>query len=345
MSTAPALPLSILDLVPLVEGMTSHEAVEHSLDLARLADRLGYTRLWYAEHHGMPAIASAAPDLMIARAGSVTARLRLGAGGVMLPNHSALRVAESYRLLEAMYPGRIDLGLGRAPGTDPTTALALRRSREAVYADDFPAQLAELFAFGGRAALPPGHRFAAITAQPDDAPLPPVWLLGSSDYSARLAAQIGHGYAFAAHFSPAAPEGPMLAYRAGFTPGALARPHAILALSVFCAPTVDEAEALALPALVALARLRTGRPARLLSLADARAYAFSPGARAAVAAVPAAQIIGAPDAVKARVEALVRATQADEVMVTTFAAGSAERLRSFELLAAAWGLTAAGASA
>lgn len=338
MDSATPRPLSILDLVPLADGMASAEALAHSLDLARLADRLGYARVWYAEHHGMPAIASASPELMIARAAMVTSRVRLGAGGVMLPNHSPLRVAESYRLLEAMCPGRVDLGLGRAPGTDPTTALALRRSREAVYADDFPAQLAELLAFGGRAAFAPGHRFAAVTAQPDDVPLPPVWLLGSSDYSARLAAQLGHGYAFAAHFSPAAPEGPMLAYREGFRPGALGRPHAILAVSVFCAATQDEAEALARPALVALARLRTGQLARLLGAEAARSYAFSEAERAAVAAVRAAQIVGPPDRVRARVEALARATQADEVMVTTFSADAAPRLRSFELLAEAMGL-------
>jgi luciferase family oxidoreductase group 1 len=335
-----ALPLSILDLVPLANGMTSGQAVAQSLDLARHADALGYTRLWYAEHHNMPAIASTSPDLMIARAGAITARIRLGSGGVMLPNHSPLKVAETYRLLEAMYPGRIDLGLGRAPGTDPTTALALRRSREAVYADDFPAQLGELLAFGGERSFPQGHPFHAVTAQPDDAPLPPVWLLGSSDYSANLAAQIGHGFAFAAHFSPASPEVPMLQYRERFKAGALARPHAILALSVFCAPTRAEAEEMAIPTLVAFARLRTGRPAKLLNAAEARIYEFTPGERAAVENIRAAQIIGTPATVKARIDGLVAATQADEVMVTTFAAEHGRRLQSYELVAKAFGLQA-----
>jgi luciferase family oxidoreductase group 1 len=342
MDTATPLPLSILDLVPLANGMTSAQALAHSLELARLADALGYTRLWYAEHHNMPAIASTTPEIMITRAGMVTSRIRLGAGGVMLPNHSPLKVAETFRLLEAMLPGRVDLGIGRAPGTDPTTALALRRSREAVRADDFPAQLGAMLAFGGRAEFDRGNPFASVTAQPDDVPLPPVWLLGSSDYSARLAAQIGHGFAFAAHFSPESPEVPMLAYREGFVPGVLEKPHAILALSVFCAPTRAEAEEMAIPTLVAFARLRTGRPARLLNADEARAYVFSPAEAAAVEAIRAAQIVGTPDEVKARIDAMVSATRADEVMVAMFAADQAKRLRCFELLAEAYGLDRAG---
>lgn len=330
------LPLSILDLVPLTNGMSSAQALANSLDLARRAEALGYHRLWYAEHHNMPAIASTTPELMIARAAMVTSRIRLGAGGVMLPNHSPLKVAESYRLLEAAAPGRIDLGLGRAPGTDPTTALALRRSREAVYADDFPAQLAELLGFCGDKTFPRGHPFAAVAAQPEDAPLPPIYLLGSSDYSAHLAADIGRAFAFAAHFSPASPEGPMLDYRRRFKPGAIDKPHAILALSVFCADTAEDAERMAIPTLVAFARLRTGRPSRLLNDAEARAYVFSPAEAAAVSGIRAAQIIGTPDSVRARVEELAEKTRADEVMVTTFAADHGERVRSFELLARAF---------
>lgn len=332
-----SLPLSILDLVPLSTDMTSAQALANSLDLVRRAEDLGYARVWYAEHHNMPAIASTTPEIMIARAAMVTARIRLGAGGVMLPNHSPLKVAESYRLLEALAPGRVDLGLGRAPGTDPTTALALRRSREAVYADDFPAQLAELLGFSGGGAFPRNHPFATVSAQPDDAPLPPVYLLGSSDYSAHLAAEIGRPFAFAAHFSPAPPEGPMLAYRERFRPGAIAKPHAILALSVFCAETTEDAERIAIPTLVAFARLRTGRPSKLLSDAEARAYVFSPAEASAVAGIRKAQIIGTPELVKARIEALVAATQADEVMVTTFTAVHEERVRSFELVARAFG--------
>jgi len=328
-------PLSVLDLVPLADGMSSTQALAQSLDLARLAERLGYARVWYAEHHNMPAIASTTPAIMIARAAMVTARIRLGAGGVMLPNHAPLAVAESYRLLEALAPGRIDLGLGRAPGTDPTTALALRRSREAVFADDFTDQLAELLAFGGE--LPREGAFRAVTAQPDDVPLPPVWLLGSSDYSAHLAARMGRPYAFAAHFSPSPPELPMLAYRQRFRPGALEKPYAMLAVSVFCADTDAAAERLARAALVSFAKLRTGRPVRLMRPDDAMAHTLTPAEAAASAGIAALQIVGTPDAVRAKVTALVERTRADEVMVATFAADPVGRARSYELVAEALG--------
>lgn len=331
------LPLSVLDLVPLVSGATSAVALEHSLALARRSEELGYTRLWYAEHHNLPGIASTTPELMIARTGMATRRIRLGSGGVMLPNHAPLKVAESYRLLEAMLPGRVDLGLGRAPGTDPTTALALRRTREPVNADEFPSQLREMQGFV-RGDLPISHPFRTITALPDDVPLPPIWLLGSSDYSAHLAAKLGHGFAFAAHFSPSSPELPMLAYREEFRPGALARPHAILAVSIFCAETEAEAERLAAPALVAFARLRTGRPAQLLPAEEALDYRFSPVEAAAASAARAMQIIGTPATVHGRVMDLAERTRADEVMVSTFASDGAARLRSYELVARAFGL-------
>jgi len=254
----------------------------------------------------------------------------------MLPNHAPLKVAESYRMLEAMLPGRVDLGIGRAPGTDPTTAIALRGSREALYADDFPKRLAELLAFG-QDDLPPNHPFRSVTAHPADVPLPPVWLLGSSDYSAHLSARLGQGFAFAAHFSPDAPEGPMLAYRDNFDPGAFEKPHAILALSVFCADTAEAAERMAVPTLVAFARLRTGQRARLLGEDEARDYTFSPAERAAAEMVRASQIIGTPETVRARIEDLAESTRADEVMVTTFAADHAKRMRSFELVAGVFG--------
>ncbi len=333
---APTLPLSILDLVPLADGESSADALAHSLDVARLADRLGFTRLWYAEHHSMPAIASTTPEIMIARAAMVTERLRVGAGGVMLPNHSPLKVAESYRLLEALAPGRVDLGLGRAPGTDQTTALALRRSREAMFADDFTDQLAELLAFGNE--LPREGPFRAVTAQPEDAPLPPVWLLGSSDYSALLAARIGRPFAFAAHFSPTAPEGPMLAYRERFKPGAIEAPLSMLAVSVFCAESREVAERLARPALVSFAKLRTGRPTRLMSTEAALAYTLSPVEESAVAAIRALQIVGTPDEVHAKVTALAERNRADEVMLATFSSDHEGRMRSYELVARAFGL-------
>ncbi|MFO0750956.1 MAG: LLM class flavin-dependent oxidoreductase [Myxococcota bacterium] len=328
------LPLSILDLAPLAHGQTSSQALANSVALARLAERLGFARVWYAEHHGMPGIASTAPDLMIAHVGAHTERIRLGAGGVMLPNHAPLRIAEAYRLLEAMHPGRVDLGLGRAPGTDQRTALALRGSRELLLRDDFKEQLDELV--GWCEGQPPGHPLAVVSAQPDDVPLPPVWLLGSSDYSAHLAAERGYPFAFAAHFSPAPPDGPMLGYRRRFEPGVTKDPYAILALSVFCAETTEEAERIARPTLIAFVRLRTGRPTRPLSPEAAAAYRFDGIEEQVAAQVRATQIIGTPEAVTARMRELATRTRADEVMVTTHASDHAARLRSFELVAAAW---------
>jgi luciferase family oxidoreductase group 1 len=225
------LPLSVLDLVPRAAGLGAGDALRQSLDLARLADRLGYTRLWYAEHHNAAFLASTAPDLMIALAAPVTRRIRLGAGGVMLPNHAALQVAERYRMLEALAPGRIDLGLGRAPGTDGATAMALRGSAEAVRADTFPHKLAELIAFA-RDDFPDGHPYRTVRAQPADVPLPPLWILGSSAYGADLAASLGLPYGFAGHFSDLPPELPLRAYREGFVPGVLERPYALLTLAV-----------------------------------------------------------------------------------------------------------------
>src|SRR5947209_7331894 len=187
-----ALPLSILDLSPIPAGSTAGQALRNTIDLARLADRLGYTRYWLAEHHNIPGLASPAPEIVIGAVARETARLRIGSGGIMLPNHTPLKVVETFRVLEALYPGRIDLGIGRAPGTDQLTALALRRSREALTADDFPAQLAELLAFAADQ-FPEGHPFQAVHAMPMDVPLPPIWLLGSSDYSAQVAAMIGVG--------------------------------------------------------------------------------------------------------------------------------------------------------
>jgi luciferase family oxidoreductase group 1 len=245
----------------------------------------------------------------------------------MLPNHAPLKVAESYRLLEALHPGRIDLGIGRAPGTDPMTALALRRTPHALGADDFVEQLAELRGYDGE----PG----AIRAMPDDVHLPPIWLLGSSDYSAHAAAELGLGFAFAGHFSPDAPEGPMLAYRERFRPGPLARPHAILALAVFCADTEEAAARMAAPMLASIAELRAGRPGRLRSPDEALRRTFSPGEAQTVAFFRRLQVVGTPDQVKERIEGAARATRADEIMIATHAYDLADRVRSYELVAAA----------
>lgn len=332
------LSLSALDLVPLVSGGTSTAALHDATELAQALDRFGYSRLWYAEHHNMPGIATTTPEILIAHVGPKTSRIRLGAGGVMLPNHAPLEVAESYKLLEALHPGRIDLGIGRAPGTDQLTALALRRSRKALAADDFLEQLSELMAFG-EDDFPPDHPFRAIRAMPDDVQLPPLWLLGSSDYSAKLAGKLGVGFAFAGHFSPEPPDAAMSAYRENFIHGGpLDTPHAILALSVFCADTDEAAQRMASSMLVSFAQLRTGRPGRLPSPEEALAYELSPEERAVVELYERLLIVGSPEHVWARIEAVAARTKADEVMIATHAYDPAARIRSYELVARAFGV-------
>jgi len=330
------LPLSVLDLVPLARGATSGEALRAAVDLARAAERLGYQRVWYAEHHNMPGVATTNPEILVAHVAGATSRIRVGAGGVMLPNHAPLKVAESYRLLEALFPGRVDLGLGRAPGTDPLTALALGRARRAMGPDLFPEQLGDLLGFGA-GSLPEGHTFAGIRAMPDDVPLPPVYLLGSSSFSAELAARLGLGFAFAGHFSGEPAEGPMRAYRDGFRPGARARPHAILALSVFCAETIGAAERMASSMLVSFLQLARGKPERLPSPDEALACRFTPEEEIALAAFRPRQIVGTPEDVRARVTEAATRTFADEVMITTHAFDPSARARSYALVARALG--------
>ena len=327
--------LSVLDVVPVSEGASAGEALRNSLELARLAERLGYARHWFAEHHNMPIIGSTTPALMITRAAEVTERIRVGAGGVMLPNHAPLQVAETFKMLEALHPGRIDLGIGRAPGTDPTTAIALRRDPSSLGADDFPERLAELIAFGsGR--FPANHPFRSVVAMPEGVPLPPIWLLGSSDFSAHLAARLGMGFGFAAHFSPQPPAGPMLAYRRRFQAGATESPYSILTVSVICAETAAEADRLATSMQLAWVRLRTGRMGKLPSPEEAIAYPYSPVERQLVDSQRRLQIVGEPAAVVARIQAMVSETEANEVMVMTTTHSHAARLRSYELLAEAF---------
>jgi luciferase family oxidoreductase group 1 len=329
------VPLSALDLVPVSQGSGSGEAVQRSLELAQELDRLGFRRVWYAEHHNMPAIASTTPSTLIALAAQRTRSIRVGSGGVMLPNHPPLQVAETFKLLESIYPGRIDLGIGRAPGTDQVTALALRRSREALLANDFPDQLEELRDFG--AGLQRSHPFVGVTAYPEEVALPPIWLLGSSDFSAALAAKLGLGFAFAAHFSPDRPDVPMLAYRREFVASeALEQPHAILAVSVICAETEAEAERLASSMQLSWVRLRSGRPMKIPSPEEALAYPYTAQDRAVAEQYRHLQIVGTPAQVKARIEALVARTQADEVMITTVTHDPMARVRSYRLLAAAF---------
>jgi luciferase family oxidoreductase group 1 len=336
------LPLSVLDLVPRAAGTSASDALRHSVDLARLADRLGFTRLWYAEHHNAAFLASTAPDLMIALATQVTERIRLGAGGVMLPNHAALQVAERYRMLEALAPGRIDLGLGRAPGSDQATAMALRGSAEAVRADTFPQKLAELLAFAGDT-FPDGHPYGSVRAQPADVPLPPLWILGSSGYGARLAAELGLPYGFAGHFSDLPPEGPLRDYRASFRPGGrTARPHALLTLAVVVGATPAEVAGQVALFEVNIARTFTGQAAGWTDPAAALAYRFDERERAIASTFRARLLAGTPDEVAGSIRSAAERTGADEVMVSLMAGyDPAVRARSLEALAEAFELPGA----
>ncbi len=326
------LGLSVLDVSPVSSGSDGARALRNTLELARLTDRLGYRRYWLAEHHNLPSIASSAPEIMIGHVANVTERMRVGAGGIMLPNHAPLKVAETFRVLEALHPGRIDLGIGRAPGTDPVTAAALRRSPDGLEADDFPQRFGELLAFSGDG-FPEEHPFRSVIAMPSDVGLPPIWLLGSSGYSARAAGQMGLGYAFASHFSPADPSSALLAYRESFEPSEdFERPSAILAVAVICGETDEHAERLASSMELAWVRMRSGNPGPLPRPEEALAYPYAPAERRLADAYRSMQVAGDPRSVRARIEELAEHTAADEVMVTTNVYDHAERLRSYELL-------------
>jgi luciferase family oxidoreductase group 1 len=333
--------LSALDLVPMHEGATSGEAIRASLNLAEALDRWGYHRVWYAEHHNFPTVASTTPEILIALAAERTERIRVGAGGVMLPNHAPLKVAETYKMLSALYPGRIDLGIGRAPGTDAATAIALRGSREALGAEDFPKRLQELLQFGDGAVPSPFNPNLRVSAIPEDASLPEITMLGSSEYGAQFAALLGSAYAFAGQFSDLAPEGPMRDYRFRFTPRLRPEPYSILGLTVICAETDAEAEELALSPIASFVRLRTGRPPALLRPEVARFELEDRRVADLAASVRARMVVGGPEAVRARLEELAEATEADEIMVAAMLPDPEARLRSYGLIADAF-LTAPG---
>ena len=330
--------LSVLDVSPVSSGSNSAQALRNTLELARLTDQLGYERYWLAEHHNLPSIASSAPEIMIGHVANTTKRIRVGAGGIMLPNHAPLKVAETFRVLEALHPGRIDLGIGRAPGTDPVTAMALRRSRDGLEAEDFPQRFGELLAFAGEG-FPEDHPFRSVVAMPGDVGLPPIWLLGSSGYSARAAGKMGLGYAFASHFSPADPAPAMHAYRESFEPSEdFERPLAILAVAVVCGETNEHAEELALSMELAWVRMRSGNPGPLPSPEEAMAYPYTLAERQLADAYRAMQVVGDSPTVRARIEELAAHTMADEIMITTNVYDHAERLRSYERLAAAFAI-------
>ena len=329
------IPLSILDLSPVASGSTAAQALRNSLDLARLADTLGFKRYWVAEHHNMPAIASSAPEIMIGQIAAATSRIRVGSGGVMLPNHAPLMVAERFKVLEALYPGRIDLGLGRAPGTDPATSYALRRRQGISEEDDFLDRFNELMLLESRG-FPAGHPFGNVRAMPSDVPLPPIFLLGSSDYSAQLAGHIGAAFAFAHHFANFDAAEAMRLYRETFKPSpAHAKPYAILATHVVCADTDDEAERLARTVDLNIVRRAKGEYLPLASPEEAAAYDYAPVDKARIAQNRARVAVGSPTTVKAKLMPLIEATEAQELMVTTMIYDHTARRRSYELLAQA----------
>lgn len=332
-------PLSILDLTPITAGATSRDALQTTNDLARMADRLGYYRYWFAEHHNTKSLASAAPEIMIEHIASQTEHLRVGSGGVMLPNHSPLKIIETFKLLEALHPGRIDLGLGRAPGTDGITAYAMRRSREAISADDYPEQLAELFAYDEES-FPADHPFRAIRAIPFDVRMPPVWILGSSPWSSALAASNGLPYSFAGHINGAGAASALRSYRANFVPSArLEAPHSMLAVSVTIGETPEHAEALNQINKLMLVRLHQNFADRLYpTLEEALAYQFTPAEEALVASRPLRSLVGDIDSVQTQMLEMAAETQVDELMVTTFLADPADRERMITSLASAFGL-------
>lgn len=327
------IPLSVLDLAPVSQGKTASEALRDAVDLAQLCERLGYVRFWFAEHHGMPNIACSAPEILIEHVASATSTIRVGSGGIMLPNHAPLRVAENFHTLAALHPGRIDLGVGRAPGTDPATSRALHPFD----AEQFPQQLQELLALSRRG-FPPGHPLATVRVVPEGVPLPPIWVLASSGATAAFAGSMGFGYGFARHFSPAPPQPAIDAYRAAFTPSdQFPTPHVILGVAVICAPTDEEADYLATSSDLVWVRRHRGDMRPFPNPEEASRYEFRPEDRPLVEANRQRQFVGSPDRVVSMLRQIASETAADELMVTTMVYGKAERLRSYELLAQAWG--------
>jgi len=334
-------PLSVLDLSPVPTGSTKADALHASTELAQAADRLGYRRFWVAEHHNMPGIASSAPAVLIAHLAAHTERIHVGSGGVMLPNHPPLVVAEQFGIVEALHPGRIDLGIGRAPGTDPRTAAQLRRSPDGLNAEQFPQELVDTVALLAAGGVGSAQQAAGTGEHVDFAPrpgtVPEVWLLGSSGYSAQLAGLLGLPFSFAHHFSAQNTLPALALYREHFRPSAfLAEPHAMVAVSAIVADTEAEAQRLSSSGELSFVRLRSGRPTTFPSPEEAEAYAFTPGERQLLASRGSAHVSGNPGQVVDALDALVATTAADELMVTTIVWDPAARLHSYELLMKAW---------
>ena len=327
------IPLSILDLAPVTVGSTPAQTFANTLELARQAEQHGYRRFWLAEHHNMPGIASAATAVLIGHVAGGTSTIRVGAGGIMLPNHAPLQVAEQFGTLGALYPGRIDLGLGRAPGTDQAATRALRRYYQG--AEEFPADVIELLQY-----FEPAQAGQAVQAVPGAGIAVEAWILGSSLFGAQLAASLGLPYAFASHFAPAALADALALYRNRFKPSPrLAKPHVMLALNVVVADTDAEARRLFTTQQQAFANLRRGRPGLVpppLPSAEAIDDYCSPQEKAGVDAALACAVVGAPESVRAGMHAFVQAHRPDELLLTANVFDHAARLRSFALAMQAW---------
>jgi luciferase family oxidoreductase group 1 len=321
------MPLSVLDLAPIVAGGDAGQALHHSLDLARHVERWGYHRFWLAEHHGMPGVASAATAVVIAHVAGGTRSIRVGAGGIMLPNHAPLVIAEQFGTLAALHPGRIDLGLGRAPGSDPATLRALRRSPGA--ADTFPQDVVELMEW-----FRPSRPGQSVQAVPGAGLEVPIWILGSSLYGAELAASLGLPYAFASHFAPAAMTEALELYRSRFRPSEqLQHPYVMLGVNVFAADTDAEARRLYTSLQQAFINLRRGRPSPLPPPDERLEGSLSPVDRALISQMLSCTVVGAPDTVRRGLTAFAERTGADELMLTSQIYDQAARLRSFEIVA------------
>jgi luciferase family oxidoreductase group 1 len=333
-STSTPVPLSLLDLFPVSTSTPPAEVIRRSAEVIQYAEALGFVRYWIAEHHNMRNIATSAPEVLIPYLASVTRRIRVGAGGIMLPNHTPLRVVEIFRTLEALFPDRIDLGLGRAPGTDPVTAAALRRSDDGRGdVNDVDERLAELIAFD-RGGFPEDHPFSRITPMPSDVRLPPIYMLGSTLAGATIAASLGVRYAFAGQFMMRNARAALAHYRAHFRPSAdVTVPYAILGVTVVCGEDDEHARRLAAPLRLGIVLLRTGRSAPFVSVEEALAYKFTRDEDAIANDFFAGAVIGGPETVRAGLDRLVQETGADELMIATMVPDFEERKKSYRRVA------------
>jgi luciferase family oxidoreductase group 1 len=329
--TLAGVPLGVLDLAPVPEGSTAGDALRATIELAKRTEDLGFTRFWVAEHHGMPGVASSSPPVLIGHIADATRTIRVGSGGVMLPNHSSLVVAEQFGMLEALHPGRIDLGIGRAPGTDQATAQALRHGGP----DEFPRQLTDLLGFF-TGQWPENHPYSTVHAIPGEGNGPDLWLLGSSGYSAQVAGALGIPFAFAHHFMPQNTLPALDLYRKSFRPSAeLDKPYSMIAAGVICADSDDHAKFLAGASALSFLKLRTGRPGKVPTPEEAAAYPYSDLEQAFIEDRQSTQHIGSSDTVIEGLSHLIKQAGVDELMITTQTYNPADRLHSFELVAAA----------